>query len=74
MGSRQNGLIVNVAVRQAHPPDAAAEQRRQLLVAAAEIEDDRDGVVLLRVRDDEVQEERLAAPVAPETSVWPTSS
>ena len=50
------------AVRQAHPPDAAAEQRGQLLVAPAEVEDDRDGVVLLRVREDEVQQERLAAP------------
>ena len=50
------------AMLQTHAPDAAAEQRRQLLVAASEIEDDRDGVVLLGVRDDEIQQERLAAP------------
>ena len=72
VGSRQNGLMVKAAMRQAHPPDAAAEQRRQRVVAAAEIEDDRDGVVLLRVRQQEVQQERLAAtPSRPGPATWP---
>ena len=40
---------------------AAAEQRRELPVAVPEIEDDRERVVLLRVRDQEVEQEALAA-------------
>ena len=42
-------------------PAAAAEEIRQLLIPTAEVENQRDGVVLLRVGDDEVQKERLAA-------------
>ena len=40
---------------------APAEERRQLPVAVPEIENDRQRVVLLRVRDQEVQQEALAA-------------
>ena len=75
-GSRQNGLIVKARcaspMRHTLPPSSGV----QLLVAAAEIEDDGDGVVLLRVREDEVQEKRLAAargargPARGPTSSW----
>ena len=40
---------------------AALEQGRQLAVAVPEVEDDRQRVVLLRVGDQEVQQEALAA-------------
>ena len=45
---------------QTDPPGAAPELAHQPLVAAAEIEDHRERVVFLRVRDKEVQQERLA--------------
>src|ERR1017187_9596282 len=48
-----------LAMCESHPPRAAAEQRGQLFVTPAEIEDHGDGVVLLRMRDDEVEQERL---------------
>ena len=40
---------------------AAFQQRREFSVAVPEIEDDRQRLVLLRVGDEEVQEEALAA-------------
>src|SRR5262249_52590649 len=43
-----------------------SEQRRQLAVAAAQIEDDGERVVLLRVRREEVDEEALPAAGRPQ--------
>ena len=51
----------HVSVPQADLQIAAAEERGQLPVAVAEIEDDGERVVLLRVRHQEVQQEALAA-------------
>ena len=47
--------------RQAQLDVAASQECCQLSVAAAEVEDDGERVVLLGVRDEEVQEEALAA-------------
>src|SRR5205807_1794296 len=48
-----------VAMREANVPAAAAKQGGELLVTAAQIKDGGDGIVFLRMRDDEVHEERL---------------
>ena len=54
-----------VAVREADAPGAAAQQRRELVIAPAHIEDRGDRVVLLRMHDEEVHEERLPRPRRP---------
>src|SRR5687768_5341833 len=50
----------HVAVMQSHAPRGAAELTGQILVAAAEVENKRDGHVLLCVREEEVQEKGLS--------------
>src|SRR5476649_1932618 len=59
-GCQTERIDREVAVREADAPRAAAEQRRELVIAPTQIEDRRDGVVFLGMRDEEVQEEGLA--------------
>ena len=51
----------DVLVPQPELEIAAVEERRELPIAVAEVEDDRQRVVLLGVRHQEVQQEALAA-------------
>ena len=51
----------DVALSQAELHVAAVKERRQLPVAVPQVQDDRERVVLLGVRDQEVQKEALAA-------------
>ena len=53
---------MTLVLPQARPRDSCPpSERRELPIAVAEIEDDRQRVVLLRVRDQEVEQEALAA-------------
>src|SRR5258708_33355009 len=61
-GRQAERIDREVAMGEPNPPGAAAEQGRELLIAAAEIEDGGHGVVLLRMRHEEVQEEGLPGP------------
>ena len=54
-------MIVTPCCRRPSFEIAAAEQRRQLPIAVTEVEDDGLRRVLLRVRDQEVQQKALAA-------------
>src|SRR5262245_60762116 len=56
------GIDGEIALRQPNAPRAAAEGFGEFLVATAQVEDDRDRVVLLDVRQNEIQEKGLAGP------------
>src|SRR4029078_9182946 len=45
---------------QLHLPGAALEEGGEFPIAAADVEDEGEGMVLLRVGDEEVEQERLA--------------
>src|ERR1700730_15828549 len=55
----RKGVDGHVALTQPDLQVAALQERRKLSVAVSEIENDRQGVVLLRVRDQEVDEKAL---------------
>ena len=57
----RKGINRVVVAAEADLEVATSEQRRQLPVAVPEIQDHREGVVLLGMRREEVDEEALAA-------------
>src|SRR4051812_17922086 len=57
----REGIDRVVAGTETHFEVAASKQSRELAVAVAEVEDDRERVVLLRVRRDEIGQEALPA-------------
>ena len=61
VGSQSERVDGDALLPKAQFQVAAVEQRRQLPVAVPEVEDDGERVVLLRVRDQEVEQEALAA-------------
>ena len=62
MGGRQNGLMEQRASQPgAERCVAAVEEMGEVVVAAAQVEDEGERVVLLQLRDQEIEEEAFAA-------------
>ena len=61
VGSRAKGLMLTSRWSQTELEVAATQEPGQLAVAVAEVEDHRERVVLLRVGQQEVEQEALAA-------------